>query len=146
MAEDKISPSLLREMLRLSDEKHEEAHHRMRLDMRVLDTDVQGLKAEVVSLKLALERHAAGLTAVQTAPIDVGKIVFNPKMVLAIVALVASIVTGNYVTTTQAVSVLRVEFTQVKESVDDLKRQMEMRRLEIQNLTNNLQQLQRSSK
>lgn len=129
-------------MVQQNDDKHEEAHHRIRTDHRELEVDHQALKSKVATLELLLTQQIMGLKQMETTPIDVGKIVFNPKMVLSIVGLVATVILGNYFTTTQAVSVLRAEFTGVKESVDDLKRQMEMRRLEIQQLSNNMQQLQ----
>ena len=133
-------------MVQQNDEKHEEAHHRMRTDHRELEVDHQALKSKVATLELLLTQQIMTVKQIETMPVDVGKIVFNPKMVLSIVGLVATVILGNYFTTTQALSVLRAEFTGVKESVDDLKRQMEMRRLEIQQLSNNMQQLQRDRK
>jgi type II secretory pathway pseudopilin PulG len=81
-----------------------------------------------------------------TAPIDVGQLVFNPKMVLAIVGLVASIITGNWLTN-QPIreQLVRSDERQknMEDKIDTLQRQMEMRRLEIQGVSNDLQQIRR---
>jgi chromosome segregation ATPase len=145
-------------MLQQTDEKHEEAHRRLRSDQRDLDSDQQTLKAEVAALKLALAQQMTTITTQQAAPIDVGKLMMNPKMVLGVVGLVVSIITGNYFGSIWAVNPLKLQVDTLagslvriderssgtKDSVDELKRQMEARRLEIQNISNDLQQLKRT--
>ena len=159
---------LLLQMLQQNDEKHEAAHARIRHDHRELESKHDGLEKQVTRLDLLmteqvryLEDFKAAMKTAQEAPIDIGKIVFNPKMVLAIVGAVLAVVSGNYFTNaplrdkiesvSERVLLIQADITKqneraaaVQAAVDDLKRQMEMRRLEIQNVSNDLQQIRRS--
>jgi Na+/glutamate symporter len=143
----KEDPAWLRQMIQQNDEKHEEAHHRMRTDHRALETDVRSLVLKVTALELAMTQQTMAVTALTNAPINIEKIVFNPKMVLAIVGLVASIVTGNWLTN-QPIREQLVRSDEraknMEDKIDNLQRQMEMRRLEIQQVSNDLQQVRRT--
>jgi hypothetical protein len=147
-------------MMQQNDEKHEDAHRRLRIDHRELEERHEALKTKVTQLENALEQERSVIHAMQIAPVDVEHIVFNPKMVVAVVALVVSILGGNWFINQPIRDGLTVLQGQVtgntklederakvfKESVDGLTRQMEMRRLEIQQVSNSLQQIQRSAR
>ena len=143
--------ALLLQMLQQNDNKHEDAHKRIRDDHRELDADYQALKAKVAGLELLLATQVRLLTDMKedakSAPVDVEKIMFNPKMVLGIIGLVVSIVTGNYFGSLYAVNPVKTQVDaltiSVKDSIDDLKKQMELRRQEIQQLSNDVQQIRR---
>ena len=133
------------QMLQQNDEKHEDAHRRLRADHRELDAKHEALKIKVAALEATFEQLKVGIQAAKDAPIDVGLIVFNPKMVLAIVGLVVSILGGTWFINQPIVSRLdRFEerMSSQKDVIDGLTKAMEMRRLEIQSLGNNLQQFQ----
>ena len=154
------SNAWLREMLQQNDDKHEEAHHRIRTDHRLLEVRVETLHAELTAMKVLLAQQTARMDDAKGAPIDVGKIMFNPKMVMGIVGLVVSIITGNYFTNApirddlrdvkDQVGSLKADVAQqserataVQAAIDELKRAMELRRLEIQSVSNDLQQMRR---
>lgn len=141
-----VSHDLLREMVQQNDDKHEEAHDRIRKDHRALEVEVRALRDQVTSVAAALTQQMSMVKTIQDAPIDVEKIVFNPKMVLAIIGLVASIVTGNWLTN-QPIREQLVRGDErsksMEDKIDTLQRQMEMRRLEIQGVSNDLQQIRR---
>ena len=139
--------TLILQMIQQNDDKHEDAHTRMRADQRALEAEMRALTQKTAALELTVTQSLLTLKAATEGPVDVGKIMFNPKMVLGIVGLVASIVTGNWLTN-QPIreQLVRQEerWQAVQTSVDDLKRQMEMRRLEIQAVSNDLQQIKRT--
>lgn len=124
------------------DLKHDKGHGRLRGDLDRAESRV--LAAETA--QRALEVRLTRLETAAAAPIEIGQIVFNPKMVLAIVGLVASIVTGNWLTN-QPIreQLVRSDERQknMEDKIDTLQRQMEMRRLEIQGVSNDLQQIRR---
>lgn len=152
------------EMIQQNDDKHEEAHQRIRLDVRVLDADHRALKTEVVALKVVIGQLTTALAAQQTAPVDVGKIVGNWKVLATLAGMITANLAGNWFSNApvresqarmqESISVMQVQIeggtklqdtrtSGIKESVDGLNRQMEMRRLEIQSLANEVQQLRR---
>ena len=71
-------------MVQQNDEKHEKGHARLRDDWRDHETRLDRIEQALAKV----EKAAISLGESQAAPIDIGKIVFAPKMVLAIVALV----------------------------------------------------------
>jgi len=139
------SDAIWAQMLQQNDDKHEEAHRRLRADHRELESHVEALKIKVTAVEAALDQLRNDLHNVRNEPIDVGLIVFNPKMVFAIVGLVVSILGGTWFINQPIVSRLdRFEerMSSQKDVIDGLTKAMEMRRLEIQTLGNNLQQYQ----
>ena len=129
------------QMVQQNDEKHEKGHARLRDDWRDHEARLERMEASLRKL----ESTAISLGDSQAAPIDIGKIVFAPKMVLAIVALVVSILGGTWFINQPIVSRLdRFEerMSSTKEVIDGLTKAMEMRRLEIQSLSNSLNQFQ----
>jgi hypothetical protein len=152
---DKTNMGAVLQFARDIDVKHDEGHKRHRIEIERTAEDVSVLRKKVTDLEIALSKQLGTLEKIEESPVDVGKIVFNPRMVLAIVALVASIITGNWATTwpmretliriqeqfTDNVRLQDERFKSVNEKLDNGQRQMEMRRLEIQQLNNDIQQL-----
>ncbi len=145
--------AVILQMVQQNDDKHEAGHARLRTDYREMEQRVMALERAYTDA--ALDYAKMKVTA--DAPIDVGKIMFNPRMVLGIIGLVVSIVTGNWFTTAplrESLVQIREQFTDniklqderfkaVNDKLDNSGRQMEMRRLEIQQLNNDVQQLRR---
>lgn len=132
-------------MLQQNDEKHEAAHKRLRESQREIETDNAALKLRIAALEQLVTQTRQSVTDGQAAPIDIGKLVFAPKMVLSIVALVVTILGGTWFINQPIVSRLdRFEerMSSTKDVIDGLTKAMEMRRLEIQSLSNNLNQFQ----
>ncbi len=83
------------QMVQQNDDKHEKGHSRLRDDYRELEKRVMALERAYTETVLDFTRTKAEVNAERRAPIDVGKIVFNPRMMLAVVGLALSTVTGN---------------------------------------------------
>ncbi len=135
---DKTSMGAVLQFARDIDQKHEQGHGRLRGDLDRAEQRVSSIETS----SRALELRLLTLESATKAPIDIGQIVFNPKMVLAIIGLVVSIVTGNWLTNQPIREQLvrgEERSKSVEEKVDNLQRQMEMRRLEIQQLSNEFQ-------
>jgi uncharacterized protein YneF (UPF0154 family) len=132
------------------DKKHDDSHGRLRHDLDQAESRVLALEGWKHGIEERLKLEAE-------SPIDVGKIVFNPRMVLAVVGLVVSIITGNWLTTwpvreslvriqeqfTDNVKLQDERFRAMTDKIDNVQRQMEMRRLEIQQVNNDVQQLRK---
>ncbi len=133
--------AVILQMVQQNDEKHEAGHKRLRSDYRELENDVETLTKKLADMDRLLEK----LSQAQTAPVDVGQIVFNPRMVLAIVGLVVSILGGTWFINQPIMSRLdkfEERMSSQRDVIDGLTKAMEMRRLEIQNVSNSLQQYQ----
>lgn len=144
MAGDRRNPPWA-EMLQLSDDKHEDAHRRLRSDIRIGEAERDALTLRIQKLEREAAQTSQMLIDSKGAPIDLGLIVFNPKMVLAIIGLVVTILGGTWFINQPIVSRLdRFEERQAstKEAIDTLNKATEMRRLEIQSLSNQFQQFQ----
>jgi len=129
------------QMVQQNHEQAEEGHKRLRTSQREMDEELETLKQKLEKM----DRLVTQMSQTQSGPIDVGQIVFNPKMVLAIVGLVVSILGGTWFINQPIVSRLdkfEERMNSQKDVIDGLTKAMEMRRLEIQNLGNNLQQFQ----
>jgi chaperonin cofactor prefoldin len=139
---EKASMGAVLQFARDIDVKHDSGHKRLRSDMDRHETRTAAVETSIKALELQLTR----LQTAATAPIDIGQVMFNPKMVLAIVGLVASIITGNWLTN-QPIreQLVRSDERQknMEDKIDTLQRQMEMRRLEIQGVSNDVQRLRR---
>ncbi len=135
------------QMVQQNHEQSEAGHKRLRDDLRDAESDVSKIKAKYEELDRLVTKLAQAQTDAKAAPINIGNLVFDPKMMLAIVGLVVSILGGTWFINQPIVSRLdRFEerMTSQKDVIDGLTKAMEMRRLEIQNLGNNLQQFQQS--
>ncbi len=132
-------------MTQQNHDQAEAAHKRLRDDLREAEADVSKIKAKHEELDRLVTKLAQAQTDAKAAPIDIGNLVFDPKMVLAIVGLVVSILGGTWFINQPIVSRLdkfEERMSSQKDVIDGLTKAMEMRRLEIQNLGNNLQQFQ----
>jgi hypothetical protein len=84
----RINYAGLLELLQHTDEKHDEAHKRLRESYRELDQRLDdGLRL------LADKQHASNtrLTEMATTPVDVTKLVLTPRIVASVVAIVLAI-------------------------------------------------------
>ncbi len=168
---EKVSMGVVLQMVAQNDEKHEAGHTRLRLDHRDIERRVMALERaftdnalDFTRLKADLDNDRKILAKQAEAPIDVGKLVGNWKAILAIAAVIATNLAGNWFSNTpvrESQTKLQESFSvsqehiegwtklqdtrtnAIKDSVDGLNRQMEMRRLEIQSLANEVQQLRR---
>lgn len=152
-------------MVQANDDKHEEAHHRIRTDHRVLETDCRAVKERVAALELLFAKSSVSLEDFQSAPIDVGKIVFNWKVMLTVAGIIASTLGGNWfvnapvrdslgtmekslvIMKTQMDADTRLQDERAKFTAAelatlkaDLKTGLEMRRMEIATVQSTLQQ------
>ncbi len=162
---EKSDLAFTRQWIQQTDEKHEAGHTRLRLDYRELERRVMAVERAYTDTLLDFTRTKAEVIADRRAPIDVGKIVGNWKSILIIAGVIATNLAGNWfsnspvresqlelqksfiVMQTQIDGDSKLKNAQtnaIKDSVDNLNRQMEMRRLEIQALSNDLQQLRRA--
>ena len=133
------------QMVQQNHEQAEAAHGRLRGDLRDTEADLSKVTTRMEELDRLVTKLAQAQTDAKVAPIDIGNLVFDPKMVLAIVALVVSILGGTWFINQPIVSRLdkfEERMSSQKDVIDGLTKAMEMRRLEIQNLGNNLQQFQ----
>ncbi len=154
---DKTSMGAVLQFARDIDKKHDGGHGRLRGDLDRAETRILALELQQKALELNLERST-------TAPVDIGKIVGNWKVVGILAFTIAVNLTGNWFSSAPIreaqgkiqESVIRIQeqfsdnvrlqderFKAVNDKLDDSKRQMEMRRLEIQQLNNDIQQLRR---
>ncbi len=143
-------------MVKQNDEKHEAGHKRLRDDYRSLENDFDRLRSDVTDMKATLANIKIIMDRVGQEPIDVGKIMFNPKMVLGIVGLVVTIVSGNWIVNLpvrDSLSVMQTAIANMRTQMDsrgtlederhavvmkqleDFKKRQELSELEIRNLS-----------
>lgn len=143
-------------MVKQNDEKHEAGHKRLRDDYRSLENEYDRLNTQLTDLKVTVSNMARALDRVGQEPIDVGKIMFNPKMVLGIVGLVVTIVSGNWIVNLpvrDSLSVMQTAIANMRTQMDsrgtlederhavvmkqleDFKKRQELSELEIRNLS-----------
>ena len=135
----------LRQMVEQNDEKHLEGHVRLRKDLRELEQQVD---AGFQSLR---ESHAAlrmKIATMETTPVDAGKLMVTPRIVVTIVALSLSIAGGVWASTSGLRSDVRdiltrmetqrsvsdVRDASMRESIEAMKRRQELQQYEIQGL------------
>lgn len=156
---DGPSTSLLREMLQQADDKHEEGHKRLRDTLRALDSEHQAVKAKLAAMELLLTQQTMVVKNLTDAPIDVGKIVFNPRMVVAVVGLAISIVAGNWFVShpvSEKVDTIETKldvntkleeerYKTIASAVESLSKEMVLRRMENAEMSKTLIALQQRS-
>jgi hypothetical protein len=138
---EKVPMGIVLQMVQQNDDKHEAGHTRLRLDYRELERRVMAIERAYTDTVLDFTRTKTAIEERANLPIDVGKIMFNPRMVLAIVGLVATIVTGNWLTNQpireqlirndERTSNMAAEIVSLKQ---ELKAGLELRRMEIATL------------
>ena len=142
----------LLELLDQTDQKHEDAHKRLRSDFRLLEERVDD------AFKLLNEGHLANkqrITEVANTPIDPSKVMFTPKIVGSIVGT-ALLVSGSMwafntgmrsdvrdiltrmeaqkTAIEQAVKLQDVQTASIKTSVDEMRRRQELQQMQIAEL------------
>lgn len=130
------------QMVRQNHEQAEEGHKRLRGDYREMEVDIGALKAQVAAIE-------GRVTRIEATPVNVEKVFFSGKMLTAIVGS-AIVFAGGFwqlhvsidnvhdaVINTAKLQDERNE-TQ-KEAIRELRAALEMRRVEIQNLSNLVQ-------
>jgi hypothetical protein len=136
------------QMIEQIDEKHAEAHRRLRQDLDRLEEQVnRGFE----SLREGRQSNSSRIEKLETAPIDATKLVLNSKVVVSLVVIalgIAAAVWGlrsaitdlaSKMDTTYKLQELQNVATKaatddVKASINDMKRRQELQQYEIQGL------------
>jgi hypothetical protein len=143
-----LTPEALLNQIQSIDEKHDDAHRRLREGLRDTNAEVEAIKKKQAEANEKFSTFAA-------TPPDVMKLRFTPSTVVAVVAVCVSIVGGFWAST----SGLRSDFrdmatrmetqqqvdtayrklqeersTSFKEALDGLRRQQELQRYETQSV------------
>jgi hypothetical protein len=129
------------QMIEQIDDKHTEAHRRMRQDLDRLEEQVnKGFD----SLREGRQHNAARIEKLETAPLDATKLVLNSKVVVSMLILalgIAASVWGLRSGISDLASKLDTAYklqemqnATMKTSLDDMKRRQELQQYEIQNL------------
>jgi len=108
-------------MVQQNDEKHEEAHSRIRADHRSLEQDVRVLRDRFDNMQRAIDKLQTSVDGLKDAKVDVGAIMFDWRMVIGIVGLVTSIVSGNWFVNAP----MRENLADMKESLGIMHTQMD---------------------
>jgi hypothetical protein len=134
-----LTPEGLFRQIEIVDNKHEDAHKRLRESIREID-------AELVLIKKAQSDASEKFAAYAATPPDVMKLRFTPSTVVAVCAVCISIVGGFWASTSGLRSDLRDMATvdvanrklqderaaTFRDSLESLKRQQELQRYETQ--------------
>ena len=137
------STSLIMQMLDQHHVQAEAGHARLRLDVRQIEQEIDRIIAEQAAL-------ASKISKVETKPLDIEQVSFSTKQMTLIVGAALSIALGMWqlhsgITDLQD-SILNAAKLQdernetTKQALDQLRANLEMRRVEIQNLSNFIQQ------
>lgn len=89
----RVNPAGLLELLEQADHKHDDAHRRLRTDLRELELRIDD------GLKLLAEKQQTvntRITELVNTPVDVTKLVLTPKIVVSVVIVVLSISGGMW--------------------------------------------------
>jgi hypothetical protein len=144
------------QMIQQNDDKHEEAHRRLRQDLDKLEEQVnKGFQ----SLRDGFITNQSRIDTVANAPIDVAKLVMTPRIVIGIVMLVLSVAGAMWASTlglrsdvrdiltrmdakrADDANLARIQELQIgmlKATVEDMKKRQELKQYDIQDLTNAL--------
>ena len=150
-----LNPEVLAEMIRMSEEKAEAGHRRLRSDFMDLETRILGLESAKTEATGRLREIDAAVIRMATAPTDVTKLNFPPRIVLGVVGACLSIALGFWGSTyglrsdvrnilTQMESkvnldaanarILEERASNVARTIDTIEKKQELQRLEIQSL------------
>lgn len=142
----------LLQMIELNDQKHDDAHKRLRTDLRELETQVN---AGFQSLREGYSANVNKIEALAAKPLDATKLVLAPRVVVSIVACSIGLAGAVWASTAGLRSDMRdiltrmeaqkqaseaagrlqeVQTSAIKTSVDEMKRRQELQQYEIQNL------------
>lgn len=146
-------------MIVQNDVKHDEAHKRIRTDLRKIEEDLtEGFQA----LRMIQQKNTDRIAELAAAPVNAAKLVLDGKMAVAIVVTVLTIAGGVWTSTsgmrsdvrdiitrmdsqkaamdaqkaaTESIGKLQeVQSGQLREAVSDMKRRQELQQYEIQSL------------
>lgn len=141
------------------DQKHEDAHKRLRESLRdieqKLESNYEYFRDRVEANKSRIEHIALTVEALGRAPVNIDKILFTPRVVVAIVVSLLSIY-GFFLASTSSLrsdlhdlktqiearqvadkarqDLQDVQATSIQNTVEDMKRQLQLQQYEIQNL------------
>jgi len=129
------------QMVEHVDQKHEEAHKRLRLDLRQLEEEVnKGFQ----SLRESSLTNRAKITEIEKMPVDATKLVLSTPVIVAMIVMALGIAAAMWSVRSgmerlsdkmEAASKLSdVQNGALKTSVDDMKRRQELQQYEIQSL------------
>jgi len=129
------------QMIEQIDEKHTEAHRRMRQDLDRLEEQVnKGFEA----LREGRQSNTLRIQNLEAAPIDASKLFLNAKIVIAAIIMavgIAAAVWGLKSAISDLTSKLdtaskiqELQNNTMKNSVDDMKRRQELQQFQIQEL------------
>ena len=147
-----MNPAALQQLIASLDEKHDDAHLRVRTELSLLknqlDSGLQSVRAEIAVERTVLATYAA-------TPVDVTKLVLSPRIVFTIVVVVLSIYGTIWASTyglgsdvrdiitridaqnkasEAAAKLLDVRAETVNRAIEDMKRRQESQAAEIQSL------------
>jgi len=161
---EKATMGVVLQMVQQNDEKHEAGHRRLRVDYRDLESRVMALERAYTDTVLDFTRTKTALEEKAKVPVDIGRLAGNWKVLLTLAGMLAANLAGSWFSTSpvresqielqKSFAIMQAQIeggsklqdtrtNAIKDSVDGLNRQMEMRRLEIQSLSNEIQQLRR---
>lgn len=147
------SIGLLRQMIEQNDEKHEDGHHRLRTDLRAVEHRLDQLNDKLIALTLTTERRSA-------TPVDLAKVTLTPRLAAVVLGVFASTfgamwaatyslrsdVRDLLTTTSLQAETTRASFklqdermSTLRESVDAMKRRVELQQYEVQRLNETMQ-------
>lgn len=136
------------QMIEQIDEKHTEAHRRLRHEFDLLSHDVDLLKDQVnkgfESAREGRQTNANRIEKLETSPVDVTKLVLSSKVVVTLVIIALGIaasvwklqssisdLAGKMDTTYK---LQELQNNQMKDSIDEMKREQKLRQYEVQEL------------
>lgn len=147
-----LNLAALQQMITSVDEKHVEAHQRLRHDYRELrsqlDLGLQSIRNDLASSRMEIAK-------IEATPVDATKLVLTPKIVVGIVVTVVAIYGGIWASTyglrsdvrdilsrietqktaVEAASKLQeVQANTLNKSIDEMRRRQELQQYEIQSL------------
>jgi len=156
-----LTPAALQQLITSLDEKHDDAHLRLRTELAYvknqLDSGLQAVRAEIALVRTEMATHVA-------MPIDVTKLVLTPKIVFTIVLIVVSIYGTIWASTyglgsdvrdiltridsqkaalESAVKLQELRSDTVKGAIDDVKRRQETQATELQSMKEAIARLAR---
>lgn len=131
----------LLQMIEQNDDKHEEAHRRLRQDLDKLEEQVnKGLQ----SLRDGFNANKSRIETVEQKPIDATKLVLSTPVVVTIVVIALGIAAGVWGIRSSmqqladklesSAKLQDVQNTALKTSVDEMRRRQELQQYEIQGL------------
>jgi len=137
------STGVLYQMVTQNHDQSEEGHKRLRNDLRDLEKQVDALDASTSAL-------AVRVLKLEQAPVNVDKVAFSGRQLIAIVSACVVLAAGMWrlqvaidlvgTAVTNAAKLQDERNDTIKEELKQQKAALEMRRVEIQNLSNLVQQ------